>query len=1724
MNRAIHKVLLLLGAVAVAVPGSYGSSVLQWDRTWVDEVKLGWQPKLEEGADFTAVPSADWRPAFSFELNHSCNFTDGQRIYSGVNPFAVYDMEGNFREQLTIDGLPEMYRVTTDGTYFYGIVYERFGIYKIDMARHEVVGVISTPGVMYHICYVPGIDGGKGGFFTGDPGRGYFLSMDGTMLEGQINFTADMPGGTFCMGTAYMDGRIYVYASDNTYIREVYEYDAATLASTGAVFDLNDYAGQAGVGEGYSGRNIVPYTCPGNKRYLMLVDYNGLGFIGSSVPVGSKAADASVTGYNVYRNGARVNSAPLAKDAYFYNDSDLAEGMDYSYEIRPLTSTGELPSISGGKVRLDATDYMPLVEDFGGQVFTDFHASSRLYNYWTVEKDEDSSLAWVISNSPVGKGKCLQYQHAKDSEYGQSFVSKMMKADAGSNVMFSISYTGNTYAYNVVKDEKMAVQVTTDNGLTWQEAGVIAYKSDAMNFSEIAYDLSSLVGGKQFRVRLNPVGMTTEAYNWQFGEIKVWQYKPVSISGNVKFAGVPVDSELDIKMVLQDVGTTYEAKSDDSGRFSVENIGTGTYDVAISNGNYTYEHHGLEVREGGSYEIDIPGAKFATSAGALECSVGTDGIKKLSVGFENSGSRRGTPYVSVSFGGDDAGEAVGDSSLDVTPAYEVAGNVVFAETNVAGPTFFFDCSLYAKTNNYQSVQLNRYSKAGVLLETITLEMGDGMVSQPQGFFTSCGKVYAYTLPQAWMDPPVPACIIPVDMQGKKILYSQKIEVGDPSLTSVGAMCGNPVDGTFYVVDNSNGLSHIAADGSLIKKYELPSTGYKGLAFDSFSAGGPYLWMLRSDYTSGLVLTQYELASEQFTVNTHKVNDDSESAFNSIGGMATIAGSELHVSTGFVPGFYTLLAYQNVTSRNGQGKRQVLAYKMFPIETWIDASSRDEMVEAGSQGFIDITIDSSSLSDKDVKEAAIVLSTDGFGESVEIPLKLSVDADLNGMYPSPADFKASVDNDYRVNLQWRQLQSDVAVDYYRVLRDGAEIGRTEAVGMVDYQPLFGSQEYQIETYYMDGNIARSESVGIEVRDPQWGVGVEGLEAKVVTRRNVKLDWTTTPVFKNAFFDDFEHYTPFIINGIGDWTLVDGDRAYTYGHNNVDYDNEQARMAGIIYNPALTTPADDGVADNGSRQFFCFISGNLETEYNDDWLITPSLELPANSVVRFDVCARSSSYKELFRVGYSMSDSGNDDFQWLTTAPIEAPITWSTYQFPLPQEARRVAIHYESINSYMLFFDNIYVGPQGGYAKVEGYNVYRDGEKLNVDIIDGGTYMDYGLEDGEYLYRVETLYDNEATAESRDIAVEINTSDMANAPRDLSLSSDDGDVTLSWRAPVLAAEEHLRYDNGQPFNSIGGSTGTYVGIKWDSKQLKEYVGYSIAGIRFHMADIAEYLTPLVYCDGELLYTGEDIIPVMDRWNDCVFDHPVKIEEGHSYMVGYFVAMEPDSYPVSHDKGPGKAGYSDLYSADGKTWYSIYHATQGSGEYSINWNLAANLELLPDNTTTSEARHAKPMKRLKAVSLGSIPTHKSAIPAKAYASDNVDRFMGYNVYRDNEKLNQEVLQSLSYSDRPMSDAEYYVTAIYSASGEKASDKVFYAPVSLDKVEDGITVRFWPNPVRDILNVSGCFDNVSIHSLNGTEIYRNDIPGVALQIPMHGYQPGVYLLRITSGAEVGIHKVVVE
>jgi len=305
-------------------------------------------------------------------------------------------------------------------------------------------------------------------------------------------------------------------------------------------------------------------------------------------------------------------------------------------------------------------------------------------------------------------------------------------------------------------------------------------------------------------------------------------------------------------------------------------------------------------------------------------------------------------------------------------------------------------------------------------------------------------------------------------------------------------------------------------------------------------------------------------------------------------------------------------------------------------------------------------------------------------------------------------------------------------------------------------------------------------------------------------NVVLTWAACQSVEPAqgeltyITDDFESYRPFTIDGVGDWTLYDGDGATTMVTPRIPvaYENQGAPMAFQVFNTTQSMTwvdenMDGAFAPHSGEQYMAAPSADYPFE-NDDWLITPRLDGRAQTIKFWAKAATIDS--EWINVLVSSTDAHHDSFVKLGDEErIYVTEGWREYSFDVPEGTRYFAVRCIR-RSVMLMVDDFNYAPattSEPARTLTGYNIYRDGELIAFVPAPEVTYTT-GNDGSQATYTVTAVYAEGESMPSNEASIDATaiTEVMATMPADARIYDLQGRQLTSLQSGVNI----VRYSDG------------------------------------------------------------------------------------------------------------------------------------------------------------------------------------------------------------------------------------------------------------------------------------------------------------------------------------------
>jgi len=258
--------------------------------------------------------------------------------------------------------------------------------------------------------------------------------------------------------------------------------------------------------------------------------------------------------------------------------------------------------------------------------------------------------------------------------------------------------------------------------------------------------------------------------------------------------------------------------------------------------------------------------------------------------------------------------------------------------------------------------------------------------------------------------------------------------------------------------------------------------------------------------------------------------------------------------------------------------------------------------------------------------------------------------------------------------------------------------------------------------------------------------------------------------------------------------------------------------------------------------------------------------------------------------------------------------------------------------------------------------------------------------------------------------------------------EDDVSLEWALSFDFDENWISWGDDENYWALGIGSGTTLtyGQKWTPEDLTEYTGNSISRVAFFpYAENAVYTVNVWSGDEntepQAIKTVSDI--QSGEWNIVTLPNNVEIADGEELWVIIEADAPEHSFPAGIDAGPAVAGKGDLIYVEEEGFVSM---AEFYG-HDFNWNLQAfvtdeNGSMAPISVGNHESLTSKYS------GINTVPVLKE-VNHEQNRSANDYEFLGYNLYRNGDQINSEILTQESFLDEDLDlgTYQYGVTAVY-------------------------------------------------------------------------------------------------
>jgi hypothetical protein len=437
-------------------------------------------------------------------------------------------------------------------------------------------------------------------------------------------------------------------------------------------------------------------------------------------------------------------------------------------------------------------------------------------------------------------------------------------------------------------------------------------------------------------------------------------------------------------------------------------------------------------------------------------------------------------------------------------------------------------------------------------------------------------------------------------------------------------------------------------------------------------------------------------------------------------------------------------------------------------------------------------------------------------------------------------------------------------------------------------------------------------------------------------------------------------------------------------------------------------------------------------------------------------------------------------------------------------------------------------KGMDAILQGYNVYRYGVNIAYVAAPTTAYIDPNLSPGTYEYYVKAVYDEGESPASNTATVVIEGAALPpptnlTGPNTVSVGNP---INLSWQAP--ASGEWIQWDAGvNNGNGIGLTNGgTFsVAARWMPSDLTNYSNFYLQKVNFFPRDPAATYTIKVWTGptGTTQVHSQVVGSIIaEQWNEVMLTAPVQINAATDLWIGYELTHGAGTFPAGCDDGPPVPNKGDMITL-GSGWVSM--STQYGLNY--NWNIAGWVSLFASDGTPSEPVLVEMNAAMTPVSLSE--NGSTGISVKMPQND-MKALDGYNVYRNNVKINTALVIPTSYTDVVSISGlyTYHVTAVYSnPAGESGPSNNHVVDVITGIKETGLSMTsIFPNPAKEVVNITSDFTihAVTVYNFTGQIVSSENVNGNVHQINTSGFRPGIYIFHVHTSNGTAMERIVVQ
>ena len=417
------------------------------------------------------------------------------------------------------------------------------------------------------------------------------------------------------------------------------------------------------------------------------------------------------------------------------------------------------------------------------------------------------------------------------------------------------------------------------------------------------------------------------------------------------------------------------------------------------------------------------------------------------------------------------------------------------------------------------------------------------------------------------------------------------------------------------------------------------------------------------------------------------------------------------------------------------------------------------------------------------------------------------------------------------------------------------------------------------------------------------------------------------------------------------------------------------------------------------------------------------------------------------------------------------------------------------------------PENYETELLGYNIFRNSIKLNDELIEETEYIDNVIPNGTYNYQISAVYDNCESSLTKAITVLVFIPQYCETPVNISASAlqYSNTAVITWNEPenidqilsgyniyrneVKINEELLLDTEYQDEDLPNGSYIYQVSVEYD------FCGESVL-----TQEVSVEIFVPQYCNTPVNVSG-----VSEKYSTTAvitWDEPENIDQ---QLLGYNIYREGSKI---NNTLRSEREYIDSELDNGIYTYQVTAIYDYCGESDL-------INATPTFVTIHVPQYCDEPENL-------FLTYATCVCPSIFlfwnAPEIIDQILlGYNIYRNNIKINTELVTETEYSNErmPYESYIYQVSAVYDYCGEsvltEGKEAEVFVGINSNQSE---SYKLFPNPATDNLTITGAgLNRVEIFDIQGRKVAEYINLKEMLQInDLKKFENGIYLVKMFS------------